>query len=233
MSEVPVGSTFLGFSRMVDAHCYETSLAHIDRNAPLSALREELGTCLSLLYQLSCCRWGCHGREHVLEYLSGRAVTHALTAYHLALVGSYDEGLALVRNISEVANLVALFWREPSSIREWLDTEEKERRNNFGPAQVRKRLNKLGPLIAVDAGDYAWLCGAAVHVHPDTRPGMHNPSGVPVLGGVLQPEGLQRVLAALASCIAPLAGSVAHVALVPREKAEELNEAALRLLSLL
>ena len=190
-----------------------------------------LAVCLSLMYQQACCAWGCHGREHVFEYASGRTVNHAMAAYRLALRGLYDESLSLARNISEIANLVALFWQEPDSIREWLDCPEDKRRDRFRPLKVRKRLENNGKLLAVDKDRYGKLCELAVHFSPSTRPGAHNKLDLPILGGVVQESGLRSAIAELAEMVATVAGPIGRLAIIPEERGKELVEASISLLN--
>jgi hypothetical protein len=184
---------------------------------------EGLGRVLSLLYRLACCHWGCHGKEHAIEHLAGRACTSAQAAIRLMGFGYYDEALSLTRNIAEIGNLLYLFSSEPSHIRNWLDAPEIERQRAYSPVKVRIALEKLGAVVPTDEVQYAWLCEVATHVTPRTLPGAHNAERRPVLGGVHQPDGVTRVLHALTWAVCAVSGAAARIAIVKRSHAERLT----------
>ena len=225
----PFGPEFLAHVSVLEGQCELQSLRLLE-DGGMGEIVNRLGVCLSLMYQQACCVWGCHGKEHVFEYASGRAVTHAMGSYRLALRGLYDESLALTRNIAEIANLVALFWQEPNSIRTWLDCSDTERRRAFSPVQVRLRLTKGNNLLAVDENHYKRLCKLAVHFSPNTFPGSHNETDRPVLGGIVQEPGLRSSVTQLAWMVATVAGPIAKSAIIPEERAKELVEASISLL---
>ncbi len=186
----PFGPEFLTHVSVLEGQCELQSLRLLE-DSGMGEIANRLGVCLSLMYQQACCAWGCHGKEHVFEYASGRAVTHAMGSYRLALRGLYDESLSLTRNIAEIANLVALFWQEPDSVREWLDCSDDKRRKAFSPVKIRLRLTNGQNLLAVDENQYRHLCQLAVHFGPTTRPGSHNETDRPMLGGIVQESGLR------------------------------------------
>ena len=223
------GPEFFANASALERNCELQSLRLLE-DSDLGETVSCLAVCLSLMYQQACCAWGCHGREHVFEYVSGRTVTHAMAAYRLALCGLYDESLALVRNIAELANLAALFWQEPDSIREWLDCPENKRWSRFRPIEIRNRLKKNGKLLAVDEDRYGKLC-EAVHFSPSTRPGVHNELDLPILGGVVQESGLRSAIVELADMVAAVAGPIGSRAIIPEERGKALVEASIALLN--
>lgn len=223
------GPRFLTHASYLEEKCELQSIAKIE-DSDLSSVDKRLAECLSLLYQQACCAWGCHGKEHAIEYAGGRIVTHAMASYRLALRGLYDESLSLIRNIAEIANLVALFSQEEGTIREWIDCSEGERRKEFSPVKVRIRLEAGNNLIAVDQGHYTRLCESYVHFGPSTLPGSHNEPGVPVLGGLIQERGLLLSLTQLAWMVATGSGSIGKLALIPETEAKELTDASILLL---
>jgi hypothetical protein len=111
VSMFPEGEAFWALAALAEGNCENVTRAQA--GVPASQVARGLGTVLSLLYRMACCHWGCHGREHVFEYLAGRTCTSAQSSFRLIGFGYYDEALALSRNISEIGNLVHLFFTEP------------------------------------------------------------------------------------------------------------------------
>jgi hypothetical protein len=104
---IPKGSDFLRVSaRHQDRYAAESSrqLARLGRE--VRETYDNLGTLLLVLDRFASCFWGCHGKEHVIEYLVGRSVSCARAALRLIEVGHYDEALALTRSIAEIGNLL-------------------------------------------------------------------------------------------------------------------------------
>ena len=170
---------------------------------------------LGHLYQFSCCRWGCHGKEHVFEYLGGRKVSHALASSRLISTGYYDEAISLVRSIGEIANLLNLFHADNETIRRWLDADKNLRRTEFSPVAVRKKLEKLDWMIPFDKEHYARLCEAVVHPTPTTMPNAYESQLRPVLGAYFQKEGFVQSSWELFWAIPLVAGPIAKLAIFP------------------
>jgi hypothetical protein len=226
----PEGVEFLRLMRGIENGCETTSLETVSARDTDAERIEGLGRVLSLLYQLACCHWGCHGKEHALEYLVGRVCTSAQSAIRLMGFGYYDEALALIRNIAEIGNLLYLFFSDTAHLRRWLDAPESERQREYSPIKVRIALEKLGAVIPTDQAQYAWLSEVATHVTPQTLPGAHNLENQPILGAVHQPKGLTKVLHALTWAVCAVGGPVAHLAMVDRSHAERLNEETIALI---
>jgi hypothetical protein len=166
--------------------------------------QEFIGVCMNVLYQAATCTRKCHGGGHVLESICGRAYNLAAAALHLSKLGYYDEALNLIRGIGEIYNLVALSAFEQNSMQEWLQADEKTRRNKFSPASVRKRLAKFDADAMIAYGDwYSDLCEKYTHVTPKTRPNFHNDKQ-PMCGGHFQSEGLDEVLGQLVMVLGAL-----------------------------
>jgi hypothetical protein len=191
---------------------------------------EGLGRVLSLLYRLSCCYWGCHHKEHALEYLAGRATTSAQAAIRLMDFGYYDEALSLTRNIAEIGNLLFLFFSDNAHFRTWLDAHDSERQRHYSPVKVWIVLEKLVTVIPTDQAQYAWLCQVGTHVTPRIIPGAHNPENRPILGGVHQPEGFTKVLHALTWAVCAVSGPVAKLAIVDRTHSERIIKETIALI---
>ena len=172
------------------------------------------------LYLFSCCHWGCHGKHHVFEHLGGRIVTNASVAVRSIFHGYYDEGLALVRSIGEIANLVNLFMSRPSKLREWLDADETSRWQRFGPAEVRKMLEGDGVLVPFDKKHYGFLC-ESVHPAPHRAPNTYSDHGQPVLGLDFQERGFRLSFWNLLWATSVVCGPIARLAILDQPRAEE------------
>jgi len=95
------------------------------------------GTCLSILYRVSTCQGSCRGGDHRLEYITGRAYNLGECSFTLLVKGYYDESHNLVRSLSEIANIFALFSISPKSYSEWISSDRQTRMREFSPVQVR------------------------------------------------------------------------------------------------
>jgi|SRR5882724_5247517 len=225
------GTDFLRISAHHQDMCAAESRRHFERlGAEIRNTYENLGTLLSLLDRFASCFWGCHGKEHVIEYLVGRSVSYAIAALRLIEFGHYDEALALTRTIAENGNLTWLFYIQASAIRDWLDLPEKKRRSRYAPAAVRKAIERAGSVVPHQQVEYAWLCETAVHPSPQTTPQSHNTRGIPTLGGVYQERGQIVCLARLAWAVASVGGPAAKLGLLERTHAESIVDAAIHVL---
>lgn len=224
----PEGNSYWALSKISELDCQRAS--DEGESATDAQIIDGLGTVVSLLYRMSCCHWGCHGKEHILEYLAGRTCTAAHGAMRLIGFGYYDEALSLVRTIAEIGNLVSLFYTDPSHIRQWLDLPEKERRRKYTPIKVRIALEDLGSAIPTDEERYDWLCDVGTHVNPRTLPQNHNDEGRPILGSVFQPKGRSVTLEALAWAVSTVAGPMAKTAVLGTEPARRLFNASIALI---
>jgi len=202
--------------------------AFIASDTALLEQRQLLGTGLSLAYRLSCCHWGCHGREeHAIEYLVGRVVNHVCVAYRSLRTGHLDESLALVRNTAEAANLMNLFLFKPESRREWIDCPANEQWKYFKPVLVRKRLEEIDAPVPIDKDHYSNLCSVGTHVHSEMRPGMHNETGRPIVGASFQPIGIRQTLNEILWTFGTFLGPAAKVSVLDRKIAESIIETAI------
>lgn len=148
---IPEGGAFLDLSARRQDACAAKSRQQIQHLAQsVQSTYENLGTLLSLLDRMASCYWGCHGKEHVIEDLVGRAVSSSRAALRLIEFGHYDDALALTRGIVEIGNLMWLFYIKPDELRDWIDISEKERRSRFSPLGVRKAIEVAGSVIPHD-----------------------------------------------------------------------------------
>lgn len=188
--------------------------AHTDQQLRVAGKKapetlRQTGTVLSLLDRAASCYWGCAGGDHAVEYLAGRATSGGRAALRLMRFGFYDEALANVRGVGEVANLLFLFAFEPDALEEWRATSAKERRRNFQPLRVRQRLEQIGEQPPISQERYS-LLSERLHSSPEP-PRAHNPFRVPVLAAVYQPMGALLVLNELAAAVALAASGTALV----------------------
>jgi hypothetical protein len=200
---VPEGLDFINLVARQERTCEEetrTLGASLGEKAPKCLIA--LGTALSLIDRLASCWWGCAGGDHVVEYLVGRSVASARGSLRLSFGGYYDESLGLTRSVGEIANLLALFAADTSTLTTWRAASRRQRRNDFGPAAARRRLMVLGAPHPISKERYAALCELATHVTPETRPQAHNPLQMPIVGAHFQRTGYMLALNELAIPVA-------------------------------
>ena len=215
---VPEGLSFLHLVWGQEDKCeVETDKAFQSLGKKAPACLEQIGTVLSLTDRMASCWWVCRGGDHTIEYLLGRVASNARAALRLLKFGFYDESLVLSRAIGETANLLQLFCHNEDSLQDWRASSRKDRRNMFGPAKVRCRLEKLQTSPLVNKERYGQLCERAVHVQPETKPQSHNILGVPGTGATFQHEG---VLVCLNGIALPTSGAACFGAAILDLKAE-------------
>lgn len=157
-----------------------------------------VGTALSALYQASTCSRKCHGGDHVLECLSGRAYNLGCSAYTLIASGFYDEAQNLIRGIGEILNIVTLSAVDKVAFEDWRSSDPKTRWKKYSPAKIRRILEKNSPsFLYVDKHRYSELCEKYTHVGPSTRPNLYDDLGVPVVGGIYQSDGFEKSMGEL------------------------------------
>ncbi len=151
-----------------------------------------LGISLSILYQVGTCHRKCSGGPHVLESLAGRTYNLACSAYTLICRGLYDEALSLIRSMGEISNLMALFVEDKEAFELWLHSDKETHWKKFSPARVRESLRTHeSNLMLADQDWHSKFCEDYTHVHPGTRPNVHNEQGLAHAGGFVQEEGLK------------------------------------------
>lgn len=210
--DIPEGLDFLNLVSSLEHKCRETTISqHGNMGEKAPKCLSSIGTILSLLDRVASCWWGCNGSSHQLEYLVGRSASSAMAALQVAQSGYYDEALNQVRSLGEIANLFALFAADPASLVAWAISSKKQRLSQFGPAAVRKSLERLQAPMPVSAERYSVLCELVTHPTPSTKPQSYNPLHMPSVGHNFQPAGHLVVLNELAlplSFIAVFASSL-------------------------
>jgi len=217
-SNFPEATAFIEAVWNAEAACETQTAATLPgmgEKAP--ACFAKLGTLPSRLYRVGCCAWGCRGGDHTVEYIVGRAVTSSLSAVRLMRFGYYDAAIGLVRNITEIANLLYLFDSDATALREWQNLDPIARRRSFSALEVRRRLVAARGGALFDQGQYSLLCEVGTHVSPRTRPQAHNIRNRPTLGAVLQPVGLFLALNELAAAVTAVAAGAFRLRGLPKE----------------
>lgn len=118
---------------------------------------------------------------HTVQLFAIRLFNIGGSACKLGLSGYYQQAFLLMRDSLEQVNLLDLFRADRSKIREWRLAENKKLKKHFGPAAVRKALDKLPEYEGQKAGRerlYATLSEHAAHatyrgfglVAPGNRP---------------------------------------------------------------
>ncbi len=176
--------------RQQEEDCEEKSLEQLPRmGVKAPRCYEMTARVLALLDAFSSCAWGCAEGDHILERLVARSVNHARGALRLALMGFYDEALVVTRGVGEIANLLSLFEARSESFARWKSLDERTRRREFSPVQVRTELETIGTPIRVTTEAYAELSSRNVHVNPRTSPQTYDLLGRPKGGGYYQEAG--------------------------------------------
>ena len=212
-TRIPEGFAFLKLLKCHQNSCADETTTNVAKFEK-SAIRtiERIGTILSLLDRLASCYWGCGGGHHAIEHLVGRSVSHAAATIRLIYMGHYDEAWALTRNIAETGNLIWLFFLVPDEVDRWVTSSDSQRRSQFGPAKVRRKIEAAGSVVPHDKDSYSTMCEVGVHPNPTHPPhASHNAHGIPTLGGVYQELGFIDSLGKLGWAIATVGGPAAKM----------------------
>ena len=216
----------------VEKKCESATNAYIESHSSVFQEVQSFDNLYQQLYLFATCYWGCHGREHIFEYLAGKCVSTIIVAKRALYQGYYDEALLLTRTLAEIANLLNLFWVKPDQIRRWADSDESARIRDFGPAAVRRALEKAEWIIPFGQMEYKRLCDT-VHPVPNIGPNAHQNESQPVLGGIFQEKGFKLVYRELAYGLVFVCGPTAKLALIERKHAEKMVELTIHLAELI
>ena len=211
--QVPEGWEFL---RLLECHqnlCVEESRNNLSKlKSPVQQTTTNIGTLLSLLDRLASCFWGCHEGHHVVEHLVGRSVSYAAASFRLTNMGHYDEAWALTRIIAEIGNLMWLFFIVPEELERWVLASDCERKSNYTPFAVRKKIEDTGNIVPHNKDEYSIMCKVGAHPNPKNAPqARYNTHGIPTLGGIYQERGFIESLTQLAWAIATVGGPAAKM----------------------
>lgn len=209
--------------------CEKWTEKHIPRwgkKAP--ACYEYLGQLLAYADMIGSCAYGCPGGgadEHAVWYLVSRSSSFGRAALRLMKMGFYDEALTIVRSIGEISNLLLLFGVEPSSIKEWEQSDRAYRLDKLSPGKIRKRIQNLGGQPPMSADKYSALCEISTHPVPEARPQGFNHARRAMTGGmVVQETGALVVLNELTMTMIVVVFMAARVCKVPKETVKEIRE---------
>jgi hypothetical protein len=228
--EFPIGNSFLELTQNLASSCgAETDKFCASAGKRLPRTIEGLGSTLSILYRLACCYYGCRGGDHQLEWLTGKLVNQALSAYALVRSGQYDEALTLIRGAGEIVNLFWLFSSDEVELEQWRAADDKTRIRLFGPGAVRRRLKSLPIGPPVDEQRYSALCTIGTHPTPMQAPGHYTGTGRPVLGAIVQEMGIFVCINELAYAVS-MAFPVGVLVKAKREIVSELKQSSIILL---
>jgi hypothetical protein len=228
---LPKGEAFFSILTDAEARCLSESLSQIPklgRSTP--ACYSALGDTLSLLYAEASCYNGCNGGEHFFQRMTARVVANSLSSLRLAMLGYYDESLALTRSLGEIANLLFLFVADDSSLTNWRAASEKDRKREFSPVKVRLRLEALKLKPPIDESQYGLLCEVGVHLVPSVSPQTFNDHNRPTLGAKFQDEGIMVTLNELSAVVAECAACISRFPFVA-SRSSQLRTSAEALLS--
>ncbi len=208
----------------IDTYAQTKSL---DRH--FTEFRSQTACLLNLLFDFATCAWGCAGRGHLIEGITGKCVSSARAAIRLIDFGHYDEALALIRSVAEVANLFCSFIDDPDQYKSWLDSSREERLHKFSPVKVRLYIEKRGLPIPYDEKRYRILSEAGTHANPEVRPQTHNTQGLQTLGGIFQERGYLLCITELALCVAIVGATSVVIADLQQGKHDLIKEKAFAL----
>ena len=203
MAKAPDADGYMALMRTLQAKCSELtwqSALTLGEKAPV--LLQALDVLLSYLERMATCFGGCRGGDHRAEFLTGRAVSSCQAALLLMGNGYYDEALAMIRGLGEVANLMSLFATDASEFERWKLLDEETRRRDFAPVQVRRRLEERAGALVVDKLLYKALSGFSIHASPNSLPQAHGEHGNASIGPFYQEAGFLLCLNELARSMA-------------------------------
>lgn len=184
---IPDGDEFLILIDSRDQHKIQRTVGIYKEDTEFNSkeVYNSVGVFLRTLYRVATCGYGCKGGSHLIEYITGRGYNLGVAALKLLRLGFYDESLSLVRSISEIVNLFALFNVKPEVAQEWYDMPEKERMRKYSPVKVRELLESTALGIPIAPDYYNKLCGIAVHINPQTKPQGNNHLEKAIVGGLI------------------------------------------------
>lgn len=95
--------------------------------------------------------------------------------------------------MGEISNLIGLLFNDQKERELWLHSDKSKRFRRFTPAKVRESLKELkgGMFLYADQEWYSRFCEDYTHVHPGTKPNVHNEQAQGHAGGFVQEEGLR------------------------------------------
>jgi hypothetical protein len=228
--DFPSQKKFLQMLRKFENGCEKFSLKKLKSlGVKASKTYENLGSLQSLLYRYACCYWGCKTDDHKFERTIGRVVSHCQASIRVLGFGYYDESLALTRNISEIANLIALFNYDATAFAEWKTLDEQTAWEKYGPAKVRKKIEQLNGIVPIAKEHYGRLCTIGTHLNPSTSPQSFNIDKIPTVGAFFQELGFIVALNELALSMGIVGGGTFKLGTIDKSIKNEIKNASIKL----
>lgn len=107
--------------------------------------------------------------QMTLKYIGTRVFNTAMTAYHDALSGFYQNSFSIQRDLIEIQFLADYFRSNIQEIKEWREADNKTRYDNFSPGKLRQLLDTRDGFFEMKREErYKQFCEYAAHV---TYPG--------------------------------------------------------------
>ena len=106
---------------------------------------EALGSALLFLDTVPSCRYGCElsDGDHTEMHLLTRLSSSARASTRLLLTGYFLEGLAMIRRLMEIVDLMLLFKLSKDSLEKFRNASRSQRDRHFRPGKVRAEIAKL------------------------------------------------------------------------------------------
>ncbi len=151
-----------------DSAVEAANLKHI-RSSPIATTNLEMATIAVMTLKRYLDETGfTSDDETTLLRLAVRLINDAGACGKCAAAGYYQQAVAHIRDLIEVAFLLDLFRRKPEKIAEWRTASEKDRKRNFKPIKIREELNALDGSENENRKEaYEFYSGHGTHVTPD------------------------------------------------------------------
>lgn len=157
------------------------SLSLIEKNPDLASDLSMIHGSMAVIFAMA------HDHKHkseeelIIQYLGLCLFNSSASSLKLGLSGYYQSGFVFVRDIFETVQLLDYLQTYPEKIKQWKNSDKKQRISMFGPGAIRDALNKRDKLKTNKRKDaYDKLSEYATHA---TTPGFQ----------LLAPDGLGKI----------------------------------------
>jgi hypothetical protein len=155
--------------RLADAERTRTQRLELMRNGVRFRGLDELLRALDRIHDA----WREDAHLKRLSFLVRRATSDFESAIEAALSGYPAAACEAMRDVMEIELLLLNFYIQPSLVDNWFNLPSRERRQQFKPVLLRKRIVQIGLADVVETGnvdmDYA-AHSEALHVNPHESP---------------------------------------------------------------
>ena len=90
--------------------------------------------------------------------------------------------------------MLILFYADNTHLGHWKTMPEKERKEKYSPAAVRKLIQKANKPLGIDEMNYKALCSFGVHVTPESLRTPHHHDGKGYIGPAFSVTGFALLL---------------------------------------